>query len=69
MSKKWDPKEGSRCSYCKYLNEKKLVTCKAFPKGIPHEILSSEFNHINPYPGDHGIQFELDKEKVKQWGL
>jgi len=66
---KWNPKKGSRCLYCKWYNHKKIGTCKAFPKGIPHAILSSEFNHIKPYPGDHGIQFELDEEKVKRWGL
>lgn len=69
MVKKWNSKEGSRCLYCKYYNDKKIGTCKAFPEGIPHEILDSEFNHINPHPNDHGIQFEVDKEKVKRWGL
>lgn len=33
-------------------------TCKAFPKGIPTEILASRHNHRRPFPGDHGIQFE-----------
>ena len=69
MKKIWNPKEGSRCLYCLHLNRKQIITCKAFPHGVPHDILSSEFNHINPHPGDHGIQFELDKEAVKRWGL
>ena len=66
---KWNPKTGSRCLYCEHINDKKIGTCKAFPKGIPHDILSSEFNHINKHPKDHGIRFKLDKEKVKRWGI
>jgi hypothetical protein len=34
------------------------VTCVAFPRGIPAEILDSESDHHQPYPGDHGIRFE-----------
>lgn len=67
--KEWDPKKGSRCLYCVHYNHKKIVTCKAFPEGIPHEILSSEFNHIYGHPNDNGIQFELDKKAIERWGL
>lgn len=69
MAKKWNPKEGSRCLYCKHLTSAAKLTCKAFPKGIPHEILSSEFNHIKKHPRDHGTQFRLDEKAVKRWGL
>jgi len=69
LVKKWNPKEGSRCLYCVHLSEKKFLTCKAFPEGIPHEILSSDFNHINKHPKDNGIQFELDEKAVERWGL
>jgi len=31
--------------------------CKAFPDGIPNEILIGEVAHTSPYPGDGGIQF------------
>jgi hypothetical protein len=34
--------------------------CAAFPTspGIPPEITSGEVSHTEPYPGDHGIQYE-----------
>ena len=44
------------CWSCKHYREN--VTCSAFPKGIPAEILDSEFDHHNPIRGDHGIRFE-----------
>jgi hypothetical protein len=34
--------------------------CKAFPRGIPKEILTNEFDHHHPHPKDKGIQF-VDK--------
>ncbi|MBF0546217.1 MAG: hypothetical protein HQM08_17370 [Candidatus Riflebacteria bacterium] len=35
-----------------------LLVCDAFPNGIPEEILGLQFDHINPHPGDNGIQYE-----------
>ena len=50
------------CYDCKHLNEKRqdkgFWECKAYPKGIPDEIMMSEVNHKKPYKGDKGIQFE-----------
>ncbi len=31
--------------------------CRAFPFGIPDEILSGKVSHEKPYPGDNGIRF------------
>lgn len=71
MAKKatWNPEKGSRCLYCERLIDVSKLKCKAFPKGIPHDILSSEFNHINKHPEDNGLQFKLDEKAVKRWGL
>ncbi len=48
-------KYSSVCSKCKHLRE--LWSCKAFDE-IPLEIWNGENDHTEPYPGDHGIQFE-----------
>jgi hypothetical protein len=32
--------------------------CRAFPTGIPDEIISGDNDHKKSYPGDHGIKFE-----------
>jgi hypothetical protein len=35
--------------------------CKAFPAGIPDVIFNNEFDHRQPYEGDHGIRFEAEE--------
>lgn len=47
----------SACSYCKNKLPKGAI-CKAFPGGIPEEILMRENDHMQPIEGDNGIQFE-----------
>lgn len=34
------------------------VRCLAFPERIPNEILDGKNEHLAPYAGDHGIQYE-----------
>ena len=47
------------CLECRHFREEaKGLTCDAFPHGIPKPILMTEVEHREPYPGDHGIQFE-----------
>jgi hypothetical protein len=45
-----------QCASCKHYRDK--LQCDAFPKRIPAEILSGEFDHSEPYPGDNGIRYE-----------
>jgi hypothetical protein len=48
------------CVLCKHFDKSADgLICSAFPLGISDELLRSEFDHRNPYPGDKGIQFEL----------
>ena len=53
------PIEMPQCFACKHLLEfEEKITCKAFPQGIPEEILSGKFDHSKAYDGDQGIRFE-----------
>lgn len=48
----------SNCFLCKHHNKKNYDVCKAFPNGIPNEIIIGELLHDKPYQGDNGIMFE-----------
>lgn len=56
--------QAPQCLICKHFNEeeKTKFACKAFPQGIPMDIVRG-FDHRKPYPGDKGIRFE-EKEKA-----
>jgi len=48
-----------QCFACQHLQDYEgKLTCRAFPEGIPDEILSGDFDHSNAYEGDNGIRFE-----------
>lgn len=53
-----------QCFDCRHFDwSSQVAICAAFPEGIPGEILTDEFDHRKPHPGDHGIRFEPAKEK------
>ena len=53
------------CDWCKHYHgvTNNRVVCKAFPDGIPMEILGLRVSHRQPYLGDKGIRFEKQEDK------
>lgn len=41
-----------------------MVTCDAFPDGIPDEIAYGDDLHLRPVLGDRGLQFEKELKLV-----
>ena len=61
-----------RCWYCKNFNSQEkegMSKCKAYPNGIPLEILKEQVDHRKNIAGDNGICFEPDIEVTKSFGI
>lgn len=58
------PENKSQCSKCQnYINN---IKCKAFPKGIPENILIGEFDHTKKHPNqDNNTLFEPIEEQLR----
>jgi hypothetical protein len=52
----------SQCRSCAHWHYA-TIHCDAFPDGIPIKILINDVSHQQPYPGDHGIRFELREQQ------
>ncbi len=57
------------CMWCKHFHRSRHWGCDAFPAGIPDEIWYHRNHHIQPFPGDRGIQFELDAQRYTEADL
>ena len=57
------PENKLQCAKCiNYIRNIKNTICKAFPEGIPEDILSDEFEHIKKHPKQkNDILFEQVK--------
>jgi hypothetical protein len=59
-----------QCIECKHFDRiatrEGIFRCAAFPEEIPDPILSSEHDHHEPFPGDHGILFEPVNQPLEQ---
>ena len=52
-----------QCFECKHIETDSYQICKAFPEGIPEDILTGEFDHTEKHPGQkNDIVFEPIEE-------
>ena len=54
-----------QCILCDHFIQGSELRCKAFPFGIPEEILTDKFQHNKPHPEDNGIQFKPRRKVIR----
>jgi len=59
MPKKWS---SFFCLQCEFVSRKRPGFCKAFPEGIPHDIMAGYVSHFENVDGDGGIKYKLIEE-------
>lgn len=50
------------CANVGDLGDDGVLTCSAFPDGIPREVQIGGFDHRGQYPGDMGVRYVMDRE-------
>jgi hypothetical protein len=55
----------TQCERCIFRFADQL-TCVAFPKGVPAEIIHGRFDHRQPFEGDGGIRFVPSRQYARQ---
>lgn len=60
---------GALCFYCKRLTKATAnkMTCEAFPKGIPGDIIVWKADHRDPFRGDNGLTFVVHPKLEKDY--
>lgn len=53
-----EPLTCQQCFVCAQLVSYDTLRCKAFPRGIPKDIIERRYDHTTPYPCDNGITFK-----------
>ena len=56
--------QSTQCAECKHYQG--VLTCDAYPEGIPEKILTGEHDHAEPFDGDQGVMFEPVETTVEQ---
>jgi hypothetical protein len=51
-----------QCINCSHFDLESIeaMRCRAFPGGIPEDILRNSCDHREPYPGDNGFRYKAD---------